>query len=180
MASFKEIFQESKLNGQLAKLKKGPGAEWKITKMAKKQVGELGHSLGEHGMLKTGWNATGGKVATIGKWGAIAAVAAGGLAYIASAGKRKVTPQSLENEPLDLEQMGDIAPVMDEEVALPPLQIDSSPTESMAQERYWQDYVAGKGPTGAEKLASTPTPSIAKDMGVDNIRTEKSDLSLGA
>lgn len=100
----------------------------------------------------------GGKLA---KYGAIAAVGAAGLAYLAGAFRKPLS----QSDDISPDMAGDVTPMVNpEEFALPPINTMTGATPPVEGE--WVGRTRGEGP---EQFASTAVPGVASDTGFDDV-----------
>lgn len=129
------------------------------------------------GIAKFAHSKTTGRLWKATKYGAIGAAVLGGLAYVASTGRSKVTPKTVQYDDLEPENIGAMTPVVPEGPVLP--SIADNAALGAQEDTTWRDRVRAGGPQGLDKMASAPTPSIAEDMRAEKVSTDNG-YSLGA
>ena len=140
----------------------------------KKTVETMGHAAGDPaGAMK----ALGGKTGKYIKGAALLAAVTAGAVYLGSQFKgKRVTEESIADEPADYETLSQFNPpeAMDPEMPANEMAAAPAPADGKDDE-YWQNYVRN-GIEGPER-ANTPTPRIAEDLKADNVSAAQPSLS---
>ena len=175
-------------DAKVAQMEKGAAA--RVAEMEAKQAsglfGRFNFLKGYHGgnNMKAGGQVAAEALAPAGKMtgkvmklGAIAAVAAGGLAAVGMMSRKPVSEASIEDEALSPSELAEINP------AAQGAPISEDPALGGGQTLMGQppapgEWAARVGGDAAPALASVKTPSIAEDMHADKITSQDSEYSV--
>ena len=179
-----EAYRDAKIdthhNSAMAKLEReAAGKDASIRRYIGDKAGKVAGALkGDAGGAVGGVaGAAGSKASKYIKGAALLAAVTAGAVYLGSQFKgKRVTEESIADEPADYETLSQFNPpeAMDPEMPANEMAAAPAPADGKDDE-YWQNYVRN-GIEGPER-ANTPTPRIAEDLKADNVSAAQPSLS---